>query len=148
MRPMSLLIHPVMGMITAFAARYAVMDQVASSMPAERLPLIWSRETFTTEVSRTTMSMGSITVPATSHLFACGGDGGFITHQLRLLHFYRYCGLNRHAHAQDVLRVGVLFQYDLYGDTLHYLHVVARGVLRREQGEDAPGPGHDAVDRS
>ena len=32
MRPMSLLIHPVMGMITAFAARYAVMDQVASAM--------------------------------------------------------------------------------------------------------------------
>ena len=61
-------------MITAFAARYAVMDHVASSMPAERLPLMCPRETFTTEVSSTTMSMGSMTVAATSHLF--GRSGG------------------------------------------------------------------------
>jgi len=33
---------------------------------------MWSRATFTTEVSSTTMNMGSMTVPATIHLFGWG----------------------------------------------------------------------------
>lgn len=38
-------------------------------MPAERLPRIWSSETFTTDVSMISISVGSITVKATIHLF-------------------------------------------------------------------------------
>src|SRR5512135_902593 len=57
-----------MGMIIALDTRYEVMVHVDSSMPAERLPLIWSKETFTTEVSIISISVGSITVRAIIHL--------------------------------------------------------------------------------
>ena len=43
---------------------------MASSIPAERLPLIWSRETLTTEVSTISRKVGSITVRAMIHLLA------------------------------------------------------------------------------
>ena len=42
---------------------------MASSIPAERLPLIWSSDTFTTDVSMISISVGSMTVRAISHLF-------------------------------------------------------------------------------
>jgi hypothetical protein len=67
--PKSRLNHPVIGMMIALDTRYEVMTQVDSSTPAERLPAICPRETLTTDVSTISMSVGSITVMATSHLF-------------------------------------------------------------------------------
>lgn len=67
--PKTLLSHPEIGMMIAFATRYDVIAHVDSSIPAERLPLIWPSETFTIEISIISIRVGSITVKATSHLF-------------------------------------------------------------------------------
>jgi len=47
-----------------------------------------------------------------------------------------------HAHSdpQQVLRVALPVDGDPYRNPLHDLHVVARGVLRGEEGEAAPVP--------
>jgi len=61
-----------MGIMIAFAARYDVIDQVASSIPADRLPRMWSSDTLTMDVSTITISVGNITVKAMIHLSAGG----------------------------------------------------------------------------
>src|SRR5437588_7520415 len=55
-----------MGRITAFATRYDVSAQVASSTLAERLPAICGSDTFTTVVSSTSMNVANITEMAMS----------------------------------------------------------------------------------
>lgn len=62
---------------------------MASSMPAERLPLIWSSDTFTTDVSMISISVGSMTVRAMSHLFIFP----LLTGQVRR----SYCYPSRHG---------------------------------------------------
>jgi len=50
-----------------------VRTQVASSTPAERLPAIWGRATFTTVVSMISMKVPAITAMVINHLFTAGG---------------------------------------------------------------------------
>src|ERR1035441_1112022 len=57
--------QPPMGRMMAFETRYEVSTQVDSSMPAERLPAIFGRDTLTTVVSSTSMKVASMTVMAT-----------------------------------------------------------------------------------
>jgi hypothetical protein len=59
--------QPVIGRIIAFATKYDVNVQVASSVLAERLPAICGSDTFTTVVSSTSMKVLDMTAIATSH---------------------------------------------------------------------------------
>jgi hypothetical protein len=76
--------QPVSGRMMAFATRYDVSVQVASSMLADRLPAMCGRETFTTVVSSTSMKVASITETATIQ----GFTAGFISEH----HFSGACG--------------------------------------------------------
>src|SRR5437588_11945103 len=67
LRPRWFASHPVMGRITAFATRYDVSAQVASSTLAERLPAICGSDTFTTVVSSTSINVLNITDTAMIH---------------------------------------------------------------------------------
>src|SRR3954447_17040283 len=61
-----------MGRKIAFATRYAVSTQVASSGVADRLPAMCGSATFATEVSSTSMKVASITEAAISHGLKAG----------------------------------------------------------------------------
>ena len=47
------------------------MAHVASPIPADREPRMWSRDTLTMDVSIISMRVGSMTVIATIHLLTC-----------------------------------------------------------------------------
>ncbi len=64
MKPAS---QPVIGSTTAFATRYDVSAQVASSTVADRLPAMCGSDTFTTVVSSTSMNVANITEIAMIH---------------------------------------------------------------------------------
>ena len=66
-RPKRLASHPVIGRMIAFATRYDVNTQVASSMVADKLPAMWGSDTLTTVVSSTSMKVANITATAMSH---------------------------------------------------------------------------------
>src|SRR5215475_1372721 len=72
LRPKRPASHPVIGRMMAFATRYDVSVQVASSVLAERFPAIWGNETFTTVVSSTSMKVLDITAMAISQGFISG----------------------------------------------------------------------------
>src|SRR5947209_8332284 len=59
--------QPVIGKMIAFATKYEVNVQVASSVLADRLPAICGSDTFTTVVSSTSMKVLDMTAIATSH---------------------------------------------------------------------------------
>src|SRR6266571_2786644 len=61
-----------MGSTIAFATRYEVSAQVASSDVTERLPAICGSDTLTTVVSSTSMNVPNITATAMSHGFTGG----------------------------------------------------------------------------
>src|SRR2546422_10573026 len=69
--------QPVAGMTTALAARYDVMTQDISSMPADSEPCMWGRATLVTLVSRTCMTVTIITesVMAQRRAGVFGGGG-------------------------------------------------------------------------
>ena len=58
--------QPVMGRMMAFATRYEVSVQVASSLLADKLPAICGKETLTTVVSSTSMNVLDMTAIAIS----------------------------------------------------------------------------------
>jgi hypothetical protein len=64
--------QPLSGSTTAFATRYAVSTQVASSTLEERLPAMCGSATLATLVSSTSMKVASITVPAITQGFIAG----------------------------------------------------------------------------
>jgi hypothetical protein len=66
LRPNLLASQPVIGRMIAFATRYDVSTQVASSIDAERLPAMCGSDTFTTVVSSTSMNVANITETAMS----------------------------------------------------------------------------------
>src|SRR3954468_454575 len=77
LRPKRFASQPVMGKMIAFATRYDVNAQVASSGVAERLPAMCGSETLTTVVSSTSMKVLIITAEATSHgLISRAAAGG------------------------------------------------------------------------
>ena len=104
----------------ALETRYAVIVQVASSIPAESDPRIWSRETLTTEVSITSRRVGNTTAKAIIHLLDL-----FI-----LCNNRRYA---RHPDAQHMILVGILIKYYLYRDPLHNLDVITQRIFRRKE---------------
>jgi hypothetical protein len=67
--------QPVMGRMMAFATRYDVSTQVASSTEADMLPAICGSDTFTTVVSSTSMNVPNMTEMATIHGFTTGVAG-------------------------------------------------------------------------
>src|SRR5581483_10342356 len=69
--------QPVMGRMIAFATRYEVRVQVASSTVADRLPAICGSETFTTVVSSTSMKVLDITAMAISQGLMSGRACGW-----------------------------------------------------------------------
>src|SRR5207245_2086440 len=69
LRPNMLASQPVIGRMIAFATRYDVSAQVASSIEAERLPAMCGSDTFTTVVSSTSMNVANITETAMSQGF-------------------------------------------------------------------------------
>src|SRR5260370_27156895 len=71
LRPNMLASQPVIGRMIAFATRYDVSAQVASSIDADRLPAMCGRDTFTTVVSSTSMNVANITDTAMSHGLMC-----------------------------------------------------------------------------
>src|ERR1700691_2164580 len=66
LRPKVVASQPVIGRIMAFATRYDVSVQVASSVVAERLPAMCGSETLTTVVSSTSMKVLDMTAMAMS----------------------------------------------------------------------------------
>src|SRR6202451_1407966 len=66
LRPKVVASQPVIGRIMAFATRYDVSVQVASSVVAERLPAMCGSETLTTVVSSTSMKVLDMTAIAIS----------------------------------------------------------------------------------
>src|SRR5690242_16063788 len=55
-------------------------------------------------------------------------------------------GLDRHSRTQAV-QAGLIFvEADAHRKTLHHLHIVAAGVLRREQARHGPGGRWEAFD--
>src|SRR5882724_11698647 len=60
----------------AFATRYDVNAQAASSTLAERLPAMCGSDTFTTVVSSTSIKVANITATATIHGLTCIGSSG------------------------------------------------------------------------
>src|SRR5713101_5397345 len=74
LRPNMLASHPVIGRMMAFATRYDVSTQVASSIVADRLPAMCGSDTFTTVVSSTSMKVANITETAISHGLMCFGS--------------------------------------------------------------------------
>src|SRR4029077_17738177 len=71
LRPNMLASHPVIGRMIAFATRYDVSAQVASSIDADRLPAMCGSDTFTTVVSSTSMKVANITETAMIHGLTC-----------------------------------------------------------------------------
>src|SRR5262245_39192782 len=65
LRPKRLASQPVIGRMIAFATRYEVSTQVASSIVTERLPAMCGSDTLTTVVSSTSMKVANITLIAT-----------------------------------------------------------------------------------
>src|SRR5947209_6651297 len=65
LRPNVAASHPVIGRMIAFATRYDVSAQVASSVVAARLLAMCGSETFTTVVSNTSMKVANMTAMAT-----------------------------------------------------------------------------------
>src|ERR1700690_121565 len=57
-------IQPLSGSTMAFETRYEVSTHVLSSVPAERLPAMWGRETLAMLVSSTSMKVASVTAIA------------------------------------------------------------------------------------
>src|SRR6516225_4116720 len=118
----------------AFATRYAVNTQVASSTLAERLPAILGSATFATLVSSTSMNVASSTMPAIAQ--------GLMARLLSMTgspRSFRSFGEDRdvHVHAgpeHEALRRAAV-ERDLDRDALHNLHEVAGGVFRWEQAE-------------
>src|SRR6266404_7232623 len=82
--------HPVMGRIMAFATRYEVSVQVASSVLEERLPAICGNETFTTVVSSTSMKVLDMTAMAISHGLMSGRGTGLVLIQGRASKSFRF----------------------------------------------------------
>src|SRR5712691_10806632 len=74
LRPNMLASQPVIGRMIAFATRYDVNAQVASSIEAERLPAMCGSDTFTTVVSSTSMNVANITETAMSQGLTCRWD--------------------------------------------------------------------------
>src|SRR5436305_14229730 len=68
--------QPVIGRIMAFATRYEVSVQVASSVLAERIPAICGSETFTTVVSSTSMKVLDQTAMSMGRALICGSGCG------------------------------------------------------------------------
>ncbi len=67
LRPTTLVIHPVMGSMIAFATRYVVSTHVPWSRLAPRFPAMWGSATFAMLVSRTSMKAAMATTTAISH---------------------------------------------------------------------------------
>src|SRR5581483_12029660 len=159
-RPNRLASQPVMGRMIAFATRYDVSAQVASSMLAERLPAMCGSETFTTVVSSTSMKVANMTATATiqgltgfSALMASscalrsGGCGRASDHAGRGAPLFRvHRRDDRHARTQDVLRVLAFVEHDLHRHALHDFDVVAGGVFGGQQAEPRARGRGDAVD--
>ena len=76
LRPSSDPSHPVIGRMTALAARYAVSVQVASSIVAERSPAMCGSDTLTTVESSTTMNVLAMTAHATIQGLTRGASAG------------------------------------------------------------------------
>src|SRR5262245_44064123 len=53
-----------------------------------------------------------------------------------------------HPRSKPMIAVRARLEHDLHGNTLHYLHVVAGGVLGRQQTEERTGGTCDAVHMS
>ena len=66
LRPKRVASQPVIGRMIAFATRYDVSAQVASSIVADRLPAMCGSDTLTTVVSSTSMKVANITETAMS----------------------------------------------------------------------------------
>src|SRR5881628_2752469 len=74
LRPKRFASHPVIGRMIAFATRYDVSAQVASSGVADRFPAMCGNETLTTVVSSTSMNVPNITATAMSQGLTDGVD--------------------------------------------------------------------------
>src|SRR5579863_7798561 len=96
LRPKVVASQPVMGRIMAFATRYDVSVQVASSVVAERFPAMCGSETLTTVVSSTSMKVLDMTAIAISQglISLVAGSLAAITLALEILRLdHAYAGL-------------------------------------------------------
>src|SRR5215469_12450078 len=81
---------------------------------------------------------------------SCGGGGGGVPvasgiKQLAWL-FQEHLRIHRHARAQTVILVLPGLQIDADWNSLHHLHVISSGILRREQTEPCTGGSADSRD--
>src|SRR5438552_2034950 len=75
LRPKRPASQPVIGRMIAFATRYEVSVQVASSVVAERLPAMCGKDTLTTVVSSTSINVLDMTAMAISQGLISGRAG-------------------------------------------------------------------------
>src|SRR5579875_3575991 len=123
----------------AFETRYDVSTHVLSSLLAPRLPAIYGSATLAMLVSSTSMNAASATTTAISHglCFGCQRCSGRAARVSALADIHARHG--GHARPQPVIRVLARIDIDAHGNPLHDFHVIAGGVLRRQQTK--PGPG-------
>ena len=93
------------------------------------------------EVSSTSMKVASVTVMAMIQGLTAGRQirRRYPAWRRNSAHCWiQTLGVDRHAGAQQVIVVFSGIEHDLYRDALHYLHIIAGGILRRQQAETAP----------
>src|SRR5947209_3989164 len=108
--------HPVIGRIMAFATRYDVSVQVASSVLAERLPAMCGSDTLTTVVSSTSMKVLDITAMATTQGFTGGWPSAL---GVAIPSLYENRRGYRHSRSQQMIGVLTFLKNDLHGNSLN-----------------------------
>src|SRR5216684_508119 len=108
-RPKVLANQPVIGRIMAFATRYEVSVQVASSVLAEGLPAMCCSDTLTTVVSSTSMKVLDMTATAISHGLMSRSD--WLSKGICMAQFQTVC---RDSEMNPILELHrrALFQFD------------------------------------
>src|SRR5665213_4500839 len=114
----------------AFATRYEVSTQAASSWLIERLPAICGSATFAMLVSSTSMNVASVTVMAIAHGLKRGRHSAFagtigsvaVLIARRLFHSHRRH--HRHPRPQNMIRVLPRIESDPHRNPLYHLHEI------------------------
>src|SRR5439155_14094788 len=148
-RPNTPASHPLMGRIMALETRYDVSTQVLSSLLAPRLPAMCGSATLAMLVSSTSMNAAIATTMAISQGLNRGFQGastmGAVSATSAIDSLDVDLGFDRHSRTQSVIVVLAGVQIDAHRNALNHLHIIPRGVLRRQQAESGPAGAADCL---
>src|SRR6266404_5485354 len=148
----------------AFDTRYDVRIHVDSSALADKLPEMCGNATFAIEVSSTSINVASVTVTAiTQGLIEPSGIRNFdrnlsFTLRLEILSSLagflcvksrssvrERCRHHVHSRSQNRLLWRNRIENDFYRHALYDLHVISRGVFRRQQTQHRASRSSDRI---